>query len=407
MRIQDAVSRRKFMGAVSAAMGFLGLAPQGELIASSLLQGRGQRGQRAGQAGDQGGRRNAEDYDALAKLANNENPYGPSESVTKAMTDAFKYANRYGYPDGGVNQAIAQHHNLKPENILTGAGSGEILNAAGQAFLKDPKLVVGAEPTYGSVFSVASGIKKDAIRVPLLPDYRLDIPGIIKATHTHYRDVGFVYICNPNNPTGVIVTKQEIQQLLDGIPGDVPVLIDEAYHHYVNDPNYATSVPYVIEGRPVIVARTFSKIAALAGVRFGYALAPRELIEQMRTYSTGSTSALAKWAVVASLKDGENEAKVKSVTLALREKTMAQLKDMGYDVIPSQANFFMVHVKTDITPVIEEFRKRKVLVGRKFPPMDEYLRVSVGNESEMDRFIAAFKEISPGRQQAQATKPSA
>jgi histidinol-phosphate/aromatic aminotransferase/cobyric acid decarboxylase-like protein len=168
-----------------------------------------------------------------------------------------------GYPDGGVHQAIAQHHNLKPENILTGAGSGEILNAAGQAFLKDHKLVVGAAPTYGSVFSVASGIKKDAIRVPLLPDYRLDVPGIIKATHTHYRDVGFVYICNPNNPTGIIVTKQEIQQLLDGIPGDVPVLIDEAYHHYVNDPNYATSVPYVIEGRPVIVARTFSKIAAL------------------------------------------------------------------------------------------------------------------------------------------------
>ena len=311
-----------------------------------------------------------------------------------------------GYPDGGVNQAIAQHHNLKPENILTGAGSGEILNAADQAFLKDHKLVVGAAPTYGSVFSVASGIKKDAIRVPLLQDYRLDIPGIIKATHTHYRDVGFVYICNPNNPTGVIVTKQEIQQLLDGIPGDVPVLIDEAYHHYVNDPNYATSVPYVIEGRPVIVARTFSKIAALAGVRFGYALAPRELIEQMRTYSTGSTSALAKWAVVASLKDGENEAKVKSVTLALREKTMAQLKDLGYDVIPSQANFFMVHVKTDITPVIEEFRKRKVLVGRKFPPMDEYLRVSVGNEFEMDRFVAAFKEISPGKQQGQATKTS-
>src|SRR5215831_3674953 len=89
MRIQDAVSRRTFMGAVSAALGSLGLAPQGELLVSSLLQGRGQRGQRAGQAGDQGGRRNAEDYEALAKLANNENPYGPSESVTKAMTDAF------------------------------------------------------------------------------------------------------------------------------------------------------------------------------------------------------------------------------------------------------------------------------------------------------------------------------
>ena len=94
---------------------------------------------------------------------------------------------------------------------------------------------------------------------------------MIKAAQRPRREVGFVYLCNPNNPTGVIVTKQEVKQLLDGLPEDMPVLIDEAYHHFVDDPDYATSVPYVLEGRPVIIARTFSKIAALAGMRLGYA----------------------------------------------------------------------------------------------------------------------------------------
>ena len=123
-----------------------------------------------------------------------------------------------------------------------------------------------------------------------------------------------MYLCNPNNPTGVIVTKQEVKQLLDGIPEDMVVLIDEAYHHFVDDPNYATSVPYVNEGRPVIIARTFSKIAALAGMRLGYAVAPAELIRRMRPYGIGSINAIVKWGGVAALKDTASQAHVKQVT---------------------------------------------------------------------------------------------
>jgi histidinol-phosphate aminotransferase len=218
---------------------------------------------------------------------------------------------------------------------------------------------------------------------------------IIKATKTHYREVGFVYLCNPNNPTGVIITKQEIKQLLDGLPEDVPVLIDEAYHHFVDDPNYATSVPYVIEGRPVIIARTFSKIAALAGMRLGYAVAPTEFIQKMRPFSTGSVNALAKWGGAAAIKDVESQAQVKKVTIELRERTIGQLRALGYESIPSQANFFMVHIKRPVQQVIEEFRKQGVAVGRAFPPMVEHLRVSVGTASEMDRFVAAFKVVVP------------
>src|SRR5258705_5157961 len=118
---------------------------------------------------------------------------------------------------------------------------------------------------------------------------------MIKAANAHAAELGFVYLCNPNNRTGIIITKQEVKQLLDGIPKDMPVLIDEAYHHFVDDPNYATSVPYVLEGRPVIIARTFSKIAALAGMRLGYAIASPALVQRMRPYSTGTISAIVKY----------------------------------------------------------------------------------------------------------------
>jgi len=382
------VSRRNFVSGLAAALGYLGLSPDSKLWAQVRA---------AGQSGAAPGARThptaPDEYDTLAKLANNENPYGPPESVMKAMTQAFKYANRYGYPDGGIVQELASHHGVKPENILLGAGSAEILDVVGTTFLEGGKKVVGVEPSYGSVYQHATGIKADAIKLALLPDFRQDIPAMIRATRTHYRDVGFVYMCNPNNPTGVIVSKQEIQQLLDGIPEDMPVLIDEAYHHFVDDPRYATSVPYVFEGRPVIIARTFSKIAALAGMRLGYAVAPKELIDRMRPYSMGSINAIVKWGGVAALKDTDSQATVKKVTIALRKKTAAELEGLGYSVIPSEANFFMVNIRRQVQPVIDEFRKHGVLVGRPFPPMLEHLRVSVGTADEMSRFMTAFKDI--------------
>jgi len=189
------------------------------------------------------------------------------------------------------------------------------------------------------------------------------------------------------------VTKDEVRKLLDGIPEDIPVLIDEAYYHFVDDPSYATSVPYVVEGRQVIVARTFSKIAALAGMRLGYALAPRSLIQQMRPYSVGSISAVVKYGGVAALRDTESQARVKQVTIELRQKTIKDLAALGYESVPSDTNFFMVNLKRPVVPVIDEFKKKGVLVGRPFPPLNEHLRVSIGTAAEMNRFMVAFKSI--------------
>ncbi|MGE0816099.1 MAG: histidinol-phosphate transaminase [Vicinamibacterales bacterium] len=388
MDVRHPFSRRRFFGGVAATVGALGLKP-------SLSFGQVRTAQFTG---------GEEQYDAFVKIASNENNWGPPQAVMDAMTHAFKYANRYGNPDGNIMQAIADHHGVKRENVLISAGSGEILDVVGTTFLQGGKFVLGADPSYGSVYQHATTIKSDAIKVPLLKNYQQDIPAMIEAANRHARDIGFFYLCNPNNPTGVVISAKDVKAVVEGIPKDMPILIDEAYHHYVDDPAYGTSVPYVLEGRPVIVARTFSKIAALAAMRIGYAIAPAEVIQRMRPWAMNSVNVLAKFGAAASLKDSAGQAEVKRMTIANRTKTTRELEAWGYPVIPSQTNFFMVslHDQT-VQPTIEAFRKKGILVGRPFPPMLNHLRVSVGREEDMDKFLAAFKEIFPKKAAVNST----
>jgi histidinol-phosphate aminotransferase len=377
------VSRRNFLGGVAAGLGYLKVGSEVDLFAQAPAAARM--------------RPAMDEYDSIAHLSSNENCWGPPETVLKAMNQSFKYAMRYGYPGGDVVGEVAKLHGVKQENILLTAGSGEVLDVVGTTFLMGGKKVLGVEPSYSSVYQHATTIKSSAIKLPLGKDYRQSIPAIIKAANDHAAELGLVYLCNPNNPTGVIVTKEEVKQLLDGIPKDMPVLIDEAYHHFVDDAKYATSVPYVIEGRPVIIARTFSKIAALAAMRIGYAVAPAELIQKMRPYSMGSVNVAARFGAVAALKDTAGQAEIKKRTIALRKKTTAELEAHGYETIPSETNFFMVAIGREIQPVIQEFMQKKVAVGRPFPPMTKHMRVSIGTEDEMARFVTAFKEIFPAK----------
>ncbi|MFV1986879.1 MAG: histidinol-phosphate transaminase [Gemmatimonadota bacterium] len=381
------LSRRRFMGGAAAALGYLGLRPGADLLA---------------QGPDPLARppapvfpHQANEYDAFAKLSSNENPYGPSEKMLESMNGVWKYSNRYGYPDGDIREMIAEHHGVEPENILLGAGSGETLQVAGHAFLEHDKKVVGVTPTFRTVYRTATNIDADVIELPLDEDYSQNIDLMIETTRRNYRDVGMVYLCNPNNPTGMIVPASDVRRLLDGIPEDVPVLIDEAYHHFIEDPRYETSVPYVLEGRNVLVTRTFSKIYGMAGMRLGYGIAPVDLIQQMRPYSTGSMNALVKWGGVAALQDAESEAWVKKTTLDLRKKTVGEIEAMGYECLPSECNFFMVKTGRPVREIQPAFRERGVLVGRPFPPMNDFLRVSIGTEDEMKRFMTAWKDIFP------------
>src|SRR5688572_14340335 len=197
MSAKSPLSRRRFVTGLATTIGSLSLVSDSELWgqASGAGSASGQAQPRNPAGTAQGP---IEEYDSFAKLASNENPWGPPDSVMQAMTKAFKYANRYAYPDGGIVEAIAKHHAVKPENILLGAGSGELLNVVGLTFLRDGKKVVGVDPTYGSVYQHATGLKTDAIRIPLLADHRQDIPAMIRAIRRNHREVGFVFLVNPN-----------------------------------------------------------------------------------------------------------------------------------------------------------------------------------------------------------------
>ena len=236
-----AVSRRRFVGGIAAALGYIGVHPDADLLAQPQ--------ERAGALGRAGrGPRPLVDLTKVAKINNNENPYGVPPAVRTAMEDpkAWEWANRYGAPDGGLSQAIQELHGVKPENIILGCGSGELLSSITIAMLiGDPKKkVLGVNPTYGDPYSKAAQIGRETIRVPLNKDYTQNIPAIIDIANKRAAEIGFVYIVNPNNPTGMIVPKGQIKQLLDGIPKDMPVLIDEAYHHFVDSPDYESSMKY-------------------------------------------------------------------------------------------------------------------------------------------------------------------
>src|SRR5947199_858396 len=204
------VSRRSFVSGVATALGYMGVAPEVDLFAQTRRQG-------GAVPGAPRTRSAVDDWDSFAKLSSNENCWGPPESVMKAMNSAWKYSNRYGYPDGNLVGEIAKHHGVKNENVLLGAGSGEILDVVGTTFLLGGKKVLGVEPSYGSVYQHATSIKTTAIKLPLGKDYRQNIPAMIKAAKDHASEIGLGDLCNPEHQTGLTASKDQVKQLLDGL----------------------------------------------------------------------------------------------------------------------------------------------------------------------------------------------
>ncbi len=273
---------------------------------------------------------------------------------------------------------------------MIGAGSTEILKICDNVFLRRPRLVA-AEPAYDAVIAYAVNSRAHAVKVPLTKDFRHDLPRMAKVATA---DTGMVYICNPNNPTGTIVTKDEMERFLNRIPESVAVVVDEAYSHFVTATEFESAIRHVKEGRNVVVARTFSKIYGLAGMRIGYAIAKKELIEQLRPRTVHfGVSSLAAHAAAAALADQEHVERTARLNRTQLEALYDEMKRARFETIPSQANFAMIHIRRAVAPVIEQFAKRKMLVGRQFRPMTDYLRVTMGTEEEMKRFLVAFREI--------------
>jgi histidinol-phosphate aminotransferase len=331
----------------------------------------------------------------------NENPYGPSPRAIEAIRDSEAVAGRY--PDSVYNrltQAIADYHHMSAENVALGCGSTEILRACDDAFLSSGKNVVIAEPTFEAVTHYAEACKATAVKLPLTSDYRHDLPKMAAACTDA---TGLVYICNPNNPTGNIVTRDELTDFMSRVPSSTHVLVDEAYFHFVEDPRYTSVIDWTAKYPNLVVARTFSKVYGMAGMRLGYAIAQKETIAVLRselTEQNGNAAVLP--AAIASLADPEVVPLNKKRLNDTRKWVTAELAKDGHRMIPSEANFFMVDIGGDVAPVIEAFRQRKIMVGRKFPSMGTWLRVSVGKPEEMQKFLAAFREIVPAARKSAA-----
>lgn len=319
-------------------------------------------------------------------LDSNENPFGPAPGALEAIRNSFDLACRY--PDeteGKLVAALAQSHGVGPEQILLGAGSGEILKICATAF-EGP--VVVADPTFEAIARHAEQRGLRVVRAPLTDTYAHDLPKMAAAAKG-----GLLYLCNPNNPTASITPKKAVRDSIAGVPLETTILVDEAYHHFVESDDYESVIPLVQEHPNLIVARTFSKIYGMAGLRCGYAIGRPETITRMRPQRLShSVNVLALVAASASLEDKELVSAGRSRNSEIRAFVTKELEVAGYRSIPSHGNFIMVDLKRPVTPLIAAMKQRNVRIGRLFPALPNHMRLTIGEKAEMETFLAAFRE---------------
>jgi histidinol-phosphate aminotransferase len=331
---------------------------------------------------------------ATIELGSNENPNGPGPGTLSAIRDALSLVNHYPYIEAGtLTTAIARAHNVKPAQVILGCGSSEILRMAMQAFTSRARHLVGAAPTFETPgdYALSFSVPFQAVRVDanLRPN--------LAAMETSAQRAGVVYLCNPGNPTGTVLSARAVTGFVERLTVSSPqtaIVIDEAYHEYVDDPSYGTSIPLAVAHKNVIVSRTFSKIHGLAGLRCGYAIAHPETIGMLARYKlpTG-VNQLAIAAARAALADKERVDRERAVNRETREYTRRMFESMGYSSGPSETNFILVDLRRDAQAFRESCRQAGVVVGRAFPPLSNYVRISVGTMAEMQRAAGVFRRI--------------
>jgi histidinol-phosphate aminotransferase len=228
------------------------------------------------------------------------------------------------------------------------------------------------------------------VKIDLTPDYSHDLKKILVAAN----GAGLIYICNPNNPTASITPNNDLADFLAKLPPATIVLVDEAYHHYVETKDYESVIPLVKQYPNLIVARTFSKIYGMAGLRCGYCVTQQANIQRMRTHQIfDSVNIMALVAALASLKDTEHVARGRKLNSEVKKAICTELDTLGYRYIPSHANFMMIDLRREARPVLSGMRSRGVEVGRLFPALPTFMRVTIGTGPEMKLFMAAFKDV--------------
>ena len=328
---------------------------------------------------------------SIVRLSANENPYGPCPKALQAITESFGLACRY--PDEHNNVLIdklAKLNNVDRNEILLGDGSGEILKLCAETFTGPQNgNLIAADPTFEAILNNASANGAEVMKVPLTGSFAHDLSKMLGAAKK-----GLIYVCNPNNPTASITPKDELRDFIGKTPPETMVLVDEAYFHYADSPDYESVIPLVKDHPNLIVSRTFSKIYGMAGLRCGYCVAQKETVERMRRNQMwDSVNCMALAAATASLDDPDHVPNGQRLNKEAKTFTTSELEKMGYKIIPSQANFIMFDCKRPVVTLIKAMKEQNVHVGRLFPALPNHMRLTIGKKAEMEAFLAAFREL--------------
>ncbi len=323
----------------------------------------------------------------------NEFPEGPPQAAIDAMAQVIGTSNRYHYQEfPAFYEKLAASEGLTASQILVGAGSSEPLHAAVEAFTSPTVPLIVPMPTYEAAPELTKYKGHPVIETPLNSNMAPDVKRL--AAEAEKAGGGLIYIVNPNNPTSTITTSDDMAWLVANLPKNTNVLVDEAYLHYATSPEARTAFPYVKEGKNVLVARTFSKIYGMAGLRVGYIAARPDLIAKLEPYRNNVISIVSIRAVSAALDLGPkmlDERKAKIVHT--RDELCSWMTQKNIKFIPPQANFVMIETGRDAKDVQAEMLAKGVAIGRKFPPLSTMIRASIGTEAEMAKFRKVFTEV--------------
>jgi histidinol-phosphate aminotransferase len=330
--------------------------------------------------------------DYMIRMGTNENPWGPSRVALRAIVDSIKLSSLYGGNRRGLVSLISEINNIPVDHVSIGTGSGEILKVAGLLVAMQEGSIVCADPTYHDLVRYAERAGSEIIRVPVDEEtLQIDLNAMYNAIR---RDTKCVYLVNPNNPIPTIIEKNAMTDFVREVSKDRMVFVDEAYFEFVDSPDYASMMDLVRDGNNnIIVARTASKIHALAGLRIGFGFAHPDITAKINAYKTGGVNALGIAAAYASYQDQEFQDFTVRKNRESLDIVEGMLDELGHRYVKSHANFTFIHTGRDIQEVREAFRDENIMVGRPFPPMTDWLRVSMAKPHEMEYFAQVYRKI--------------
>ena len=326
----------------------------------------------------------------------NENPLGPPAAALAAMREVIPTSNRYHYQEfQNIYGTIAKSEELQPEQLMIGAGSSEGLHLVVDMFTSPTRPLISVAPAYEGPIEAARTMGRPVILTKLREDYSADVRKIAEeADKTHG---GLIYLCNPNNPTSAITARKDLDWLVSNLPKNTTLLVDEAYIHFGDSPELESALPYVRQGKDVIVTRTYSKIYGMAGLRVGFVAARPDLIENIAPRRLNVISIVSARAVVAALGDQQNMLRERRAMLAkTRRELCGWLTEQKLKFIPAQANFIMIDCGRNAREFINTMPRMGVAVGRPFPPLDNMLRVTIGTDQDMSKFREVFWKVYKG-----------